>query len=209
MYKTFKSKSNKHYLYDSVSNNFFEIDDDTFDVLGKDMGETTELHKLDSALWTEIFGEKAIPIGNNYSTDFHAKSFEIPEVLVIELTQQCNYRCSYCIYSGNYAAERVHSDYCMDESDIDQIIEEYFVGPNMPKHVSFYGGEPLLRFPLIRRLCNYLVDHRLPVGFAITTNGSLLQKPHILDYLMVNGFRLNISYDGLNHDLYRRRFSSQ
>ena len=31
------------------------------------------------------------------------------DTLILEATQDCNLRCGYCIYGGNYSGERVHS----------------------------------------------------------------------------------------------------
>ena len=43
MYKIFYSKSNKRYLYDSISNNFFEVDNESFSLLNALEGKTQEL----------------------------------------------------------------------------------------------------------------------------------------------------------------------
>lgn len=204
MYKIFKSANGNRYLYDSISNNIFLVDDESYGLLNSDTGPSENLRIFGDEFWNDIFGEVAIPISEDYSSAHDSKEIPVPEVLVLEITQQCNFRCSYCIYSGGYASERTHSETCMDDATIINIIEKYFSSNHMPKYVSFYGGEPLLQFPLIKKACSEIESRNSSVEFAITTNGSLLKNEHILEYLMQHNFRLNISYDGLNHDLYRR-----
>ena len=71
---------------------------------------------------------------------------ETPEILVLELTQQCNFRCEYCVYSGHYKYERKHQNIRMSK----EIVDKYFRTEKDPDYVSLYGGEPLLQFSLIQ-----------------------------------------------------------
>lgn len=47
----------------------------------------------------------------------------MPEVymFIIALTEQCNLRCSYCCYSGEYAGNHRHSSLSLCEGDVDHI----------------------------------------------------------------------------------------
>ncbi len=74
-----------------------------------------------------------------------------------------------------------------------------FLQPRLAEEVwlGFYGGEPLLSWPLIQGT----VDHagkrfKKRFRFTLTTNGSLLKKEHIL-FFKKNRFDLALSYDGL------------
>jgi sulfatase maturation enzyme AslB (radical SAM superfamily) len=64
---------------------------------------------------------------------------------------------------------------------------------------TFYGGEPLLEFPLIRRAARYVKAH-LPAGrdveFSVITNGTLLTED-VARYLARHRFRLRLSFDGV------------
>ena len=42
---------------------------------------------------------------------------------ILGITEQCNLRCTYCCYSGNYANNRSHSMKYMEPSDIDSIYD--------------------------------------------------------------------------------------
>ncbi|WP_304425547.1 radical SAM protein [uncultured Adlercreutzia sp.] len=203
MFKIYQSKSGRKYLYDSVSNNIFEMDDESYGVLGVEEGSTNLLRALGDDFWDDVYGKKTIPEESSFSGAQVAWSSDTPDILILELTQQCNFRCDYCIYSGSYSQERVHAPVSMTEADIDSVFEAYFQSDNYPAHLGFYGGEPLLGFELIRRICDRIIAGGLEVEFALTTNGELLNDEVLLQYIVSHNFTLNISYDGLNHDLYR------
>ena len=116
----------------------------------------------------------------------------------LQVTQMCNFRCDYCVYSGGYY-DRGHSnkemtwdvakkaiDFMLDNSaDIDTV------------DISFYGGEPLLKKDLIKKCIEYAkeaTDGR-KVTFSITTNGSLLDESVVELFLKNNG-KITISLDG-------------
>ena len=76
--------------------------------------------------------------------------------------------------------------------------------------IGFYGGEPLLEFPLIQKVAEY-AEKKLygkELTFAITTNASLL-TPDIARFFSEHNFLLTISLDGTpeTHDR-SRRFAS-
>lgn len=125
---------------------------------------------------------------------------------ILGITEQCNLRCTYCCYSGNYANNRTHSAKYMESNDIDSILDFIDnVSPDRAIRISFYGGEPLLQYKLIR----YTVDLGYKkwgnkVTFSISTNGVLL-TPAIIDWILANNIELAISIDGAEeyHDKHR------
>ena len=194
MYKVFKTKGNNHYLYDSVSNNFFRMRPSDLETL-KSEGDTSEL----SACGVDL-GD--IPCLQEYSPKVN--EFETPELVTLELTQQCNLRCDYCYYSGAYKYERTHNDKTMPTSIIDKIIKDYFANAQTPtQYLGFYGGEPLLQFGKIK----YAVESLSKLGFqpifSMTTNG-ILFTDEIIDFCIEHGFMLTISFDGKDHDKHRK-----
>ena len=198
MYKIFYSKSNKRYLYDSISNNFFEVDNESFSLLNALEGKTQELQCLGTEFWESVYGKG--PIVKLDQMPAITDIDETPEILVLELTQQCNFRCEYCVYSGHYKYERKHQNIRMSK----EIVDKYFRTEKDPDYVSLYGGEPLLQFSLIQ----YLVQKIEKIGktpeYAMTTNGSLILNETIARFLVDKKVHLTISFDGLNHDLYRK-----
>lgn len=75
-------------------------------------------------------------------------------------------------------------------------VDFYFKNSNNCNHqISFIGGEPLLKFNLIKKIVEYIKTFNNKVSFTIITNGSLL-KEDILNYLIENMFHITISFDG-------------
>lgn len=132
----------------------------------------------------------------------------MPEVymFILGITEQCNLRCTYCCYSGEYKNNRLHGTYSMNQNDIDSIFD--FIQratTKQPIRIAFYGGEPILMFPLIQ----YAVKKGQKlwsnnVIFSISTNGTLL-TPDKIDWLVTNNIELAISIDGTEsfHDQHR------
>lgn len=189
-------------MYDSVSNNFFEMDKKSRKLIRNAEGNTDELRVLGNEFWNEIYGDADLwaTTERQITTETH----ENPEILILELTQQCNFRCEYCIYSGHYKYERVHKNINMSEDMAELIVEKYFKGSNTPQYVSFYGGEPLLQFELIKKIIASIEARHYYPKYTMTTNGSLLLNSEIAEYIVKERIKLNVSYDGLLHDRYRK-----
>jgi uncharacterized protein len=65
--------------------------------------------------------------------------------------------------------------------------------------LMFHGGEPLLRFDELRRICAFAADagerHKASVSFLIQTNGSLLDEDKV-QFLRERQFGVGMSIDG-------------
>ncbi len=128
--------------------------------------------------------------------------------ITLQVTQNCNLRCEYCIYSGEYK-NRQHSNERMDENTMRNSVD-YLINHSSDAGkiaVSFYGGEPLLEFDLIKKCVEYVnlqAEGRIVI-FNFTTNGTLLTKDK-LDFLVQHDFRITISLDGplVIHDRHRK-----
>lgn len=129
------------------------------------------------------------------------------DTFILELTQNCNFRCSYCCYGGKYEGNRTHSSEVMSEETLNQAIS--FIAKHHVAerrlNIVFYGGEPTLYPEKIK----YFVDKAkgiLPedTDYTISTNGSLLLKNDILEWCVEHKFTLNISYDGTPRSLFKR-----
>lgn len=209
MYRVFTSKLGKQYLYETSSNNFFELDLESRSKIACDCGSTESLRVLGDGFYDEAFGDAPCAAKSTYSADHVPNDDEPPEILVLELTQQCNFRCDYCIYSGAYHYERAHANRSMDTADIALICDRFFSSEKTPAYVSFYGGEPLLRFDLIKELCGRINILGKAPKYSVTTNASMLKDDGILRYLVDHDFHLNLSFDGLNHDLHRKSIGGE
>ena len=132
----------------------------------------------------------------------------MPEVymFIIAITEQCNLRCTYCCYSGEYEGNHSHNSRTLCEGDI-QAIYDFIAktAKTKPIRISFYGGEPFVNYPLVQ----YAIQAGQQrweddVTFSVSTNGTLLTEERI-DWLVNNGVELAISIDGTQpfHDAHR------
>ena len=117
--------------------------------------------------------------------------------LVFILTNGCNLNCSYCFYK--YDPNR-H----VGNADVNVLMNRYKeIAQSFPSGISkiqFFGGEPLLRFNLIKelvsRICEYCdINNYSKPTFGITTNGLLLDDDKI-NFLTENNVYITISIDG-------------
>lgn len=120
--------------------------------------------------------------------------------ITLQVTQKCNLRCSYCIYSeSNYSNQRSHSNKMMSFETAKKAIDFFFahsIDTKVP-NISFYGGEPFLNKELIKQVVDYAkkVFEGRNLTFTTTTNATLLTND-LIDYLAKNKFNLMISLDG-------------
>ena len=129
--------------------------------------------------------------------------------LILNVTDACNFRCSYCVYGGRYEQHRTHSRRMMTWPVARAAIDEFLNNTNdsQMRVVSFYGGEPLINLSLIKRCVTYVREDRGldDVQFALTINGSLLAGK-AAELLASEQFSVLVSLDGPAsvHDRYRR-----
>ena len=128
------------------------------------------------------------------------KSFQISlSHFCIEMTQQCNFRCKYCCYSGEYANWREHKEKKQTKESLEDIIS--FISNEAVKEgeisISFYGGESLLVLDKIKFVVQRLILlFKERISFSISTNGYLLSKP-VIDWICsVPRVNLSITIDG-------------
>lgn len=132
----------------------------------------------------------------------------MPEVymFIIAITEQCNLRCTYCCYSGEYEGNHTHNNRTLCEGDIQGVYDFIDkIAKKKPIRISFYGGEPLVNYPLVQfAIQEGLQRWEDDVIFSVSTNGTLLTEERI-KWLVNNGVELAISIDGTQpfHDAHR------
>ena len=132
----------------------------------------------------------------------------------LSITEQCNLRCTYCYYKETHARCAVMSDEVM-EATVRLALEKAIKNERESMNVTFFGGEPLLRFDFIKRTVAFskkLIKERkseLPkkfqLDYSINTNGTLFTD-EIIKYLKREKFSIFLSLDGpqKRHDISRR-----
>jgi uncharacterized protein len=118
--------------------------------------------------------------------------------LILQVTQSCNLRCEYCIYSGEYK-QRTHSQRQMSWEIAKKGID-YLISHSRDSEIimiSFYGGEPFLRFEFMKQCTEYAkqAGEGKEILFNITTNGTIMDED-IENFLVENDIRLTFSLDG-------------
>ena len=113
--------------------------------------------------------------------------------LTLSLTHACNLACTYC-----YAAP--HSPRVMTWDVAKRGIDLAFAQrPRKELVLGFFGGEPLLQWPLLQQATEYACAQAHQAGIAftptVTTNGLLLTEDR-LQWLNTNGFFPALSLDG-------------
>lgn len=116
--------------------------------------------------------------------------------ITLMLIQGCNLACKYCFGDeGRYN----HTGF-MDLNTAKQSIDFLIENTNSDKlNIIFFGGEPLLRFDLIKEIVNYCKikesTNKLKFYFSMTTNGTLLNK-EVNEFIIENKINTMISIDG-------------
>lgn len=127
--------------------------------------------------------------------------FNKVSTFTIEVTQQCNLRCKYCCYSGEYDNRRTHTSVELSEDNTIKCIE--FIGKNMDLTspyitICFYGGEALLAKRKIEYMINSLqVNHpNVKFIFSISSNGILLNRQNIEWICNTPNLKIVVTIDG-------------
>nr|WP_298684068.1 radical SAM protein [uncultured Methanomethylovorans sp.] len=118
--------------------------------------------------------------------------------LLFNVTEDCNLRCKYCVYGGNHSIRREHNIKNELKWNVAKQAVDFFLKNSQDseaKFITFYGGEPLLKFSLIKNIIVYASKIDPKVRFALTTNGTLL-NPERVHFLIDQKVTITISIDG-------------
>ena len=113
--------------------------------------------------------------------------------LTIAPTMACNFRCPYCYEKGKEYTT-------MDEETIDNLIS--FINRHTESGniktlgIAWYGGEPLLRMDLIRRIRGRIVSDGINLHQIIVTNGYLLTEEIAIELAKMGVERAQVTIDG-------------
>lgn len=205
--------SKKYYMYDTNKNAIININDKQYKSLENciknnvnDYKKSKETNELCKEGFLSSNRVKEIVHHDDELLSYYLENNM--EMLTLQITQQCNFRCEYCVYSGDYL-NRSHSSKKMSISTafkgIDFIIAHSINNNNIC--IGFYGGEPLLEFDFIKQCIAYAEKKAegKKLSFAMTTNASLLTD-EITEFLYKHDVVLTISLDGPEeiHDSHRK-----
>ena len=118
--------------------------------------------------------------------------------IALNLTHDCNMRCKYCYAGeGNYGGPRTYMTIPTAERSIDFLFE--CAGPRKYLSITFFGGEPLMNFDVLKFCVLYANDKARSLGkeieYTVITNGTLLTN-EVIDFLNEYKLGVQISIDG-------------
>lgn len=189
------------YIYDRSVDTIFAVPESEYQ-------ELKQLQNKEQACASPIvqqYQQRGLLRENNVSIIRHQATDALPHYcsncassIILQVTQQCNLRCSYCSYSGLYH-NRTHNSSRMSFETAKKAMDFFIarVHESSRTHFGFYGGEPLLEFDLIKRCVAYAKEaiEGRAITFGITTNGTLLTD-EIIHFLAKNNIILTVSIDG-------------
>lgn len=195
------------YFYDANCNQVVAVSDEVFDCLKAQLEDREVTPELSVANEIEALREYGYLLPPQVKTIRHPDTDYLPVYLdrnlmkvTLQLTQNCNLRCKYCIYSESAnQSQRTHSAKRMSWETAKKAID-FFAAHSVDSkevNVGFYGGEPLLEFPLLRKAVEYAEEQFAgkKVTFHMTTNATLLNE-EIISFLAKHYFNLLFSMDG-------------
>lgn len=199
------------YIYDVNRNGVIQVSEGLYQYIANRDGQNDTyeemIHELEKKGYLSINRVEEIkhPL-TDYIDDYVEENIN---AMILQITQNCNMRCRYCAFSGDGSDNRRHSHVDMPEQiALDAINFLYKHSKYSDKvSLSFYGGEPLLKFDLLKKCTKYCKE-LMPdknIDFLMTTNGTIMTN-EIMDFLATEKIILTISVDGpqQSHDKYRR-----
>ncbi len=203
--------NNKYFVYDTYQNEIFQIERGHFLEL-RELTQQGVKQYLNSVSDSNFKNDIKCLINKGYFKAKIAETIEHPETqytkelldqcigyLQLQVTQDCNFSCRYCSFASEVLYNRPHSKKMMTYDTAKKAIDLlYNHSSRVPEiRISFYGGEPLLNYNLIKHAVEY-VEKRFcikKIRYYITSNFSIVNT-EILDFFIAHGFNLLISFDG-------------
>ena len=163
-------------------------------------------------LIVELYQSRVITAGDIKPEPLQEAPADFPlQTLVLNLTNQCNLSCQYCYEFG---ADKVATpsgkpkfmNFETAKASVDFLLQQS--AGRRGVHITFFGGETLMNFPLLQNVVIYARDRAAEQGrsidFSMTTNATLL-TPAIIEFLSENRIGVTVSMDGPAdlHDKFR------
>lgn len=193
MEKTFNGHlfkaAGRYYIYDVPRNIILSVSKDVFTLL-KDVQMQRVSMKMakENRIVTELLAEgylsdRTVEEIRHPATDYLEQILESSlHMLILQVTQNCNLRCKYCVYSGSYI-NRQHNNKRMS-FEIAQKAIDFYIAHSMQSQklrFGFYGGEPTLEMVLIKNCVTYILQQAKgkDVEFNLTTNATTLNDEQL------------------------------
>ena len=117
----------------------------------------------------------------------------------VELTEKCNLRCGYCF---TYGIGKKDLNFNKGKSIVDWLLMDE-VSQSDHIEISWWGGEPLLKFNLMRKLTDYAVSRAGSMGKSVSIGGTTnttLVTPEVVDWMCQTRAYFLFTIDGIGRD---------
>ncbi len=160
------------------------------------------MNKINDSLYKKLDEKGFLIKDNNIEAEvkrYRSKNsflFQGTSLHIIVPTLRCNLECIYC-----HASKRGANDkgYDMNEKTAKKTVDFIFQTPSNSITIEFQGGEPLLKFDIIRYIMKYAKEKnkitRKDLRFSLVSNFTLMTEDK-LDYLIKENINLCTSLDG-------------
>lgn len=199
-----------HYFYEVNQNEIIAVNKALFDYIQLQVSPKDDVAYVASEtvkMQYDDLKECGYLSSNHVTKVTHSATHRVSEYLdrglekiTLQVTQGCNLRCKYCIYSEEKNHnQRTHSASIMTLETAKKAIM-FYRNHSLDKNkvsIGFYGGEPLLAFPLIAEIVEFSEKVFLgkKITFYTTTNATLLTDK-MIEFMADHNFKLTISLDG-------------
>ena len=151
--------------------------------------------------YSEIYGlyeSGMLFSSDDYGKYGHLMSESPVKAMCINIAHDCNLRCEYCFAAkGDFGHGRELMPLNVGIKAIDFLLEHSKNRRNL--EVDFFGGEPLMNFPVVKEIVEYARSKEAEYGknfrFTLTTNGLLLND-EIIEYINREMSNIVLSLDG-------------
>ena len=204
------------YLLDVNSGNVFCIDDATAQALAAlstACGNWQQAaHTLDGeALEALIELAEMTAADTLFCADEYLGRYQPPPVqlksLCLNISHDCNLRCRYCFAgTGNFGGARLNMPLEVAKGAIDYVLSHS--GKRKFLEVDFFGGEPMMNWPVVQQTVLYGQSRKADTGkeirFTFTTNAVSLSD-EVSQWLLDHQVSVVLSHDGRKeiHDAMR------
>lgn len=227
----FRTESGNNYIFDNTSGMIFPCTDAMYytvtNFYNKDKESIVQLlvrqfemdEKSSNAVYRKV--KKLLDNGNFYDEEIPELYSDLTErdllksplsQLILIVTEDCNIRCKYCIYSDNYPHVKGYSKQQMSFDVAKKAIDYYMKlhqmrvnsGYRRKPIITFYGGEPLLEFQLMKDVIKYCGEQNYEPKIFVTTNATLFNE-EMIKFFIENDIVITFSLDGFKANNDRNR----
>ena len=197
----YKRAENENVVYNTFSKALLVLTDEELDILESDSYEGTYLFDDFREHDIVVDGDELLFLKYiHYRSKFNNNTL----VLTIAPTMDCNFACPYCYENRR---KGVMSDEV--QKGVLDYIRESVEGGIRAVNLTWYGGEPLLYFDIVRYMSQEITeicqDNKCRLKMDIVSNGYLLTEEIVEELENLGFFKIQITIDGMkdNHNVRR------